>query len=95
MTQNRVQMSLKMVRLKCHAIISQKIGDDCCTIVRLSFDAIVRWDYRPNHNTISSLMVQRYVIRYNLNLKSLCLKLIKLNLEILGKTTHTVLNGGH
>ena len=45
-----VQFESCPLKLSCHRINyrPKTIGDDCCTIVRLSSGAIVRWDYRLN-----------------------------------------------
>jgi len=44
------------LKVSCHRINyrSKTIGDDCPTIVRLSSDVIVRWDYRHNSNNNNS-----------------------------------------
>ena len=47
--------------MSCHRINyrPKTIGDDCCTIVRQSSDATVRWDYRPNHRLFVTVEVKR------------------------------------
>jgi len=47
-----VQLESSPSKVSCHRINyrPKTIGDDCCTIVRLSSDAVVRWDYCPNPN---------------------------------------------
>jgi len=45
-----VQLESGPLKVLCHQInyMPKTIWDDCCTIVRLSSDVIVRWDCRPN-----------------------------------------------
>jgi len=47
-----VQLESGPLKVSCHRINyrPKTIWDDCCTIVQLSSDAIVRWDCRPNPN---------------------------------------------
>jgi len=62
-------------QVSCHSINypPKTIGDNCCTIVRLPSNVIVRWDYRPNPSPDAMLMKQKMMM---ILVTSLCCALL-------------------